>query len=184
MSSKKNPQDFKKKKPKQIATAASWGKKKQSTTVDLDLPSGNTVLVKRVDLPTLLASGAFPDSLMAIVSDKIGSATGKPDAPKEVDAEKVKEVANDPKQLAELFEAVDKIVPLVVAQPVVEYHKRPADPDSNEMEIIPDEDRDEEVVYTDDVDLMDKMHIFQFAVGGTREVETFRAGLESSVADI
>jgi hypothetical protein len=176
-----SPQDFKRKQG--VSKASAWGKK-STKPVELDLPSGEVVLVKRVELPVLLASGAFPDTLMSIVSDKIETATGQQDTPKEVDKELVEETVKDPKKLAELFEAIDKVVPLVVLEPTVVFHKRLVSPDSNEMEIIPDEDRDDEILYTDVVDLEDKMHIFQFAVGGTRDVEEFRTKLESTVADV
>lgn len=179
----KKPQDRKQKKQKQIATAATWGTKASTGSFELELPSGNVILAKRVSLPELLASGAFPDSLMSIVSEKIDTATGQKDTPKEVDPETVKEMVNDPEKLGELFKAVDKIVPLVVAQPTVKFHQRAVE-GSTELETIPDDEREEDVVYTDAVDLMDKMHIFQFAVGGTREVETFRAELASTVADV
>lgn len=186
MSSKnksRRPQDFKKKAERKVATAASWGGKK-AATFELDLPSGHTVLMKRVDLPTLLASGAFPDALMTIVSEKIGTATGQEDSPKEIDPAVVQGMIDDPKKLGELFTAVNKILPIVVAEPAVAYHKRLADPDGTEFEVIPDEDRDEDVVYTDQIDLEDQMFIFQYTVGGTREVETFREELTSVVADV
>lgn len=185
--SPKTPQDRKKKSGKsgkrQIATAATWGSKAATGTFELDLPSGNTILTKRVSLPELLASGAFPDTLMSIVSEKIDTATGQKDTPKEIDPEALKGMVNDPEKLSELFTAVDKVVPLVVAEPTVKFHQRKVE-GSDELETIPDDEREDDVVYTDAVDLMDKMHIFQFAVGGTREVETFRSELTSAVADI
>lgn len=183
------PQDRRAKQgPKKIATAATWGSKKQKSTFELELPSGETVLLKRVDMPTLLASGAFPDSLMSIVSEKIKSATGKDDTPTALDPAVVKNVLADPAKLAELFDSIDKIVPLVVAEPTVRNHKRPVfdaqEKPTGTFETIPDDERDEDVVYTDVVDLEDKMFIFQFTVGGTREVEDFRAELGSTVADV
>lgn len=192
---KNRPQDYKPKQKREIATAATWGGRKASSTFDLDLPSGNTVLVKRVDMPTLLASGAFPDTLMAIVSEKIGSATGQEDAPKAVDKDAMKDIMGSPEKLGELFAAVDRIIPLVVEQPKVLNHRREvatADVAADSKvkvtgatwETIPDAEREEDVVYTDMVDLEDKMHIFQFAVGGTRDVEEFREELASTVADV
>lgn len=178
----KTPQDFKQK--RKVATAKSWGGKKQSATTELLLPSDNTVLIKRVDMPTLLASGAFPDSLMSIVSEKIESATGKANSPTEIDPSVVKNVLADPAKLGELFTAIDRIVPLVVAEPAVANHRRLVEGSETEYEDVPDEERDEDVVYTDQIDLEDKMFIFQFTVGGTREVEDFRTELGSTVADI
>ena len=175
----------KNKKARGVSKASAWGRAKTSNVV-LDLPSGEVVLVRRVVMPQLLASGAFPDSLMAIVSEKIESATGAENAPKEVDPAVMQDMMKDPKKLSQLFDSVDKIMPIVVVEPAVLNHKRPVTPDdlNGEWEVIPEEERDEDVLYTDVVDLEDKMHIFQFAVGGTRDVEEFRSGLKSAVGDV
>lgn len=184
------PQDFKPKAKREIATAASWGSKKATGNFELELPSGSIVLLKRVDLPTLLASGAFPDELMSIVSDKIETATGKADTPKEVDPSVVHDMIGDPAKLAKLFDAVDKVLPIVVAQPPVLNHKRPVLDESGvpvslaATEVIPEEQRVDGFVYTDTVELEDKMFIFQFTVGGTKEVAEFRSELSATVADV
>jgi hypothetical protein len=40
------------------------------------------------------------------------------------------------------------------------------------------------VVYADMVDLVDKLHIFNFVVGGTRDIERFRGGLDELVGSL
>ena len=178
MSSKKKPQDHKAK--SQVGTAKSWKKAgREGTIVDLELPSGNVCRVKRVSLPALLSTGAFPDSLMSLVSDKIETATGEKNKPKEVDPAAAQEFLKDPEKLDQLFSSMDKIIPIVVVEPKVLNHRVPVldaeGNDTGKSVPIPDEDRDEDVLYTDDVDLEDKMHIFQFVVGGVKDVESFRA---------
>ena len=40
------------------------------------------------------------------------------------------------------------------------------------------------VVYADMVDLVDKMAIFNYAVGGTRDLESFREGLDAAMGGL
>ena len=192
MSSKKNPQDHKPKKQKSVTSASAWKSKsgRAGVETDLELPSGNVCRVRRVDMPTLLASGAFPDSLMAMVSDKIDTATGKKDSPKEMDQDEVKSIIADKEKMTALFESIDRLVPIVVVQPRVQNHNLISEDNKVvrpltevERQAI-EEEFEGDVIFTDDVELEDKMFIFQFVTGGKREVETFRAELESAVGDV
>lgn len=180
----KSPQDFKAKAP----TSASAWKGKKKGTFDLELPSGNVCKVRRTDMPTLLASGAFPDSLMAIVSDKIDTATGKKDKPKKLSNDDVKNVMGDADQMAALFESIDRLIPIVVVEPKVKNHNL-LDDKNKVVRPLTQEERDdieaaEDVIFTDDVDLQDKMFIFQYVVGGKGDVEGFRAELGAAVGDL
>jgi len=179
---KKNPQDFK---PKSVTAAGAWKGKKAGSTFDLELPSGNVCKVQRTDMPTLLASGAFPDSLMSIVSEKIESATGKKNKPKELSNDDVQSVLSSPDQMVQLFESIDKLIPIVVVEPKVANHSV-LDPATKKMRPLTDEEREAagDVVFTDEVDLEDKMFIFQFVVGGKSDVEGFRSELGAVVGDI
>lgn len=174
------PQDFKKKpkKPKSTTKAissASDFKKKNKKLFDVELPSGNVVQVRRVDLPSLLADNVFPDTLMAIVQDKLGDAKAKPDID---DSALVADMMGDTDKITELFSAFDNIVVRTVVQPAVRNH---VDEDGK---TIPEEDRDDDFVYTDDIELDDKIFIFQFSVGGDADLESFRAKSASAVADL
>lgn len=185
MSSKK-PQDHKKKSGPTSAKA--WKSSRTGTIMDLELPSGNVCRVKRVDMPTLLASGAFPDSMMAMVTEKVESATGGETRAKPLDNMDAAALMKSPEKLDLLFSSVDKIVPLVVVEPKVLNHRIE---ENGVIRELSDEERqaledeyEEGIVWTDEVDIQDKMHIFQFVVGGSRSVEGFRSGLQSAVADI
>jgi hypothetical protein len=186
-SKKKKPQDFQAK--REVTSAGAWKGKKAGSTFDLELPSGNVCKVRRTDMPTLLASGAFPDSLMAIVSEKIDTATGKKDKPKELSTEEVQSVMGNPDQMVELFSSIDRLVPIVVVEPKVVNHKVEDGKDSKgkpAFRDLTDEEREAlgDVVFTDEVDLEDKMFIFQFVVGGKSDVEGFRNELGSAVGDL
>lgn len=149
------PQDHKSKKS---ATAAkSW--KKATKLAELDLPSGNTALVKPMRITTMLAEGFFPDSLRAIVMQQLSEE--KPS--EEATAGAIQEAFGDMNKLTEMFDVFDRICLAVVKEPQV----LPAP--ENEA------DRDEDLLYIDEVDQEDKMFIFQWAVGGDRDIDTFRA---------
>lgn len=170
-----SPTDRREKTP---TSAKQW--KKASVEEDLELPSGNTARVKRVQLPKLIATGAFPDALTTMAQGHVDEGKGK--APKKK-AMSVEDMIADPSKLQLMFDAFDRITAAVVIEPKVLYH---CYVDGDEIpegysvgDDIPADERDDEVIYTDDVDFDDKQFIFQFVVGGTRDLEQFR-GLQGS----
>lgn len=158
---------------KQLSTSKTW---KRNKGEEIELPSGNVALVKRPGPAALLSDGIMPDTLMPIVQQAIAKGKGL----KPADQQKLLE---DPTQIAGMLDAMDRLMVKVVVEPKVAYHKRLVAPDQadgakpvpEEWEDIPAEDRDDEqFIYTDEVDLEDKMFVFQYAVGGTRDLERFR----------
>lgn len=158
---------------KQVTSSRNW---KRNKGEELELPSGNVALVKRPGPAGLLSGGIMPDTLMPIVQQAIAKGKGiKPS-----DQQKL---FDDPTKIADMLDAMDRLTAAVVLEPKVAYHKKlvvkeghQLDRATEEWEVIPEEDRDNEAfVYTDDVDLEDKMFIFQYAVGGTRDLERFRS---------
>lgn len=162
---------------------------------DVQLPSGNVARVKRVGAEAFLASGLMPDELTALVEKSIHSKKGLP--PK-----KVEEALSDPRKIGQMLEMIDRVVcyavvaPTVVMPPacVVEVDGQECgeyDKDSvaihhdihykNFHECVLGE-RKPGVLYVDIVDMEDKNFIVNFAVGGTRDLATFRAELGASVA--
>lgn len=137
---------------------------------DLVVPSGQTCLVSRPGLEGLIRAGVLRnvDSLSAIVSAKHikKSKKGQPD---KVDAESI---LKDPEALESIIHTVDKVVVHCVIMPQI--HMAP-----NDVTL-----RQPGVVYTDMVGLEDKMFIFNFVVGGTRDLESFRGGLDSAVGGL
>lgn len=137
---------------------------------DLTTPSGQTCLVKRPGVQGLMEAGVIRDmdSLSALVDEKhIKRVNGRPTG--EVN---VQSLTGDTEGLKNIMHVVDRVVCEVVVQPPVSM--APNDPTS----------RKQGVVYTDMIDIMDKMFIFQFAVGGTRGLETFREQFESVVGNV
>lgn len=133
---------------------------KSSARIELKLPSGHTCLVVRPGVQGLIKARLLDslDQLTTIVqADHIDA-----NNPKAM-ASAVSALSADPKRLLEAMELMDKVMCHVVVDPKVLM------PPSEEDE------RDEDKLYADEVDEEDKMFIFQFVVGGTRDIATFRA---------
>lgn len=169
------------------STTKTW---KRNKGEDLDLPSGNTALVKRPGPAALMSKGLLPDELTPIVQEAIRSGKGmKP--------EKQADLVSDPDKIAGMLEGMDKMLALVVVEPSVAFHKYQdsdvANPEvlggkvTKEMvgKVIPEDERDpDKFIYTDEVDFEDKMFIFNYAVGGTRDHARFREELSAGVGDV
>jgi hypothetical protein len=163
-----------------MATSAKqWKKNLAKGMTDLALPSGNSAKVKAPGMQAFLAQGFIPNSLLDIVMKSLDKNSGKPQkTAAQQKAEQAKQavefmssIANDPQKLADLVSTLDK----VWLECVVEPSTHP----------IPDPDvRDEELLYVDEVDFDDKMFVFNFAVGGTRDLEKFRGGVAKNVAAV
>lgn len=148
------------------STAAQW-KAKTSQGYELEVPSGNVALVRPVGMQAFLDKGLIPNSLREIALESI---KGKKTPELKIEDLNEEQIRN----MMQLFDAVTVycvLKPEVVATPL-----------DDEGVPIPSRDREEvDALYVDDVDLQDKMFIFQFACGGTRSVEQFRDEYERSV---
>jgi hypothetical protein len=147
-----------------VSTAQVW--KKSASGIELEVPSGNVCLARRIDLRVLLKRGVIPNSLMPFVNKAI---SGKETNPEDFAAELQRE-GNLDKKLEEMMELVDLIVCECVIEPKV--YPIPAD----------GEERDESLLYVDEVLAEDKNFILQWAVGGTTDLEKFRTEQGSYVA--
>jgi hypothetical protein len=188
------------------ASARAW---KAGQSEDLELPSGHTVLVKRVGPEAFLTSGRVPDALTPIVEEAIRNAEG-------MRPEKTAKMMDDPKMLPKMLGLMNHVIVAAVVEPEVIMPPvciRPlvtgdddsdAEPGTCGQEADADvhvddehdgfhkyisDDRDADTMYADEVDFNDKVFIFNFAVGGTRDLERFRsehgefvAGVESSAS--
>lgn len=172
---------------KRISSAADF--KKQITAVDLDLPSGNTVLANRIGMKSFLETGTIPDYLTPIVQKIIREKQFLP-------PEKEKELATDPQAIKSTQEMLDRALVLTVVQPKVhmppgcevcgkyldyndkDVHNRKGDKFDHDFI---QEERDDDLLYADEVDMEDKMFIFNWSVGGGTDLTEFREQLKESV---
>ncbi len=151
--------------------------------VDLEMPSGQLAQVRRPGVQQLIALGILEnaDGLSAIVDQKhIKRVKGTA----QIDG---KSLLKDPKNMLTIMQMVDKVTARMVVQPIVrepfvdeptgelgETKKRP----------IRDDERQDGVVYTDNIEFMDRMFIFQFAVGGSTDLAQFRERFASALGSL
>jgi hypothetical protein len=174
-----------------MATKASaWKSKSKTRDETIQLPSGNECLVRPIKPEAFLESGMIPDALSSMVMKAVNSKKGLPPS-------KVQELANDPKKLAAAMELFDRALVYCVIEPPVEM--APAcekegcgesytggdavhvDRKHKDYHKYVEGERDPDVLYADVVDMEDKMHIFQWAVGGVGDVAKFRGELQSTM---
>ena len=94
-----------------------------------------------------------------------------------MDGEALKGMIGSPEKMADLFSAFDVITEMIVVEPPVKNHKLHG-------VVIDQPLRDPNFVYTDDIDMNDKSFLFQFSVGGTGELETFREERDAALVDL
>lgn len=132
-----------------MATSANQWKK--ATAIELTLPSGNVALCRRPGLKAFIVSGKVPNTLMPMMK---GALAGQ-----KLDPSKM-EITED--MVADMVQLLD----IVVVDCVIEPNVRPVP--------VGGAERDPEELYIDEVDDEDKNFIFQWAVGGTADIEKFR----------
>lgn len=148
---------------------STWLSAGQGQLTDLTCPSGQLCLAKQPGVEGLMKAGVLHnvDSLTGIVNAKFIN-EGKTGA----ESVNLPALAQDEEALAEILHTVDRVVTHVVVKPRIEM--TPGDVTR----------RKDGVIYADMVDILDKMFIFNFAVGGSRDVEPFRRGLEELVGSL
>jgi sulfur carrier protein ThiS len=136
----------------------------------IELPSGKSAEIRRVPLPQLLAEGLLGDSLAAYAQQAVDAGQGmKPDD--------LKEMAKDPNKIIEALDAYDRLAAKCFVKPQVIYCKV-------DGVVIPEAQRDPEALYSDELDLEDKIFVFQVVAGGTTDLERFRKEFAASVAGV
>jgi hypothetical protein len=147
------------------ASSVSAFKKKKASQV-LELPSGEYMECRRIELSSLIKRGEIPNSLVPIITDALGKGTD-PDLSKIVGKDGM-----DLKLVEDLYSMVEFMTIEASINPKV--HATPDD----------DDERDENLLYVDDLEDEDKMFIYQWATGGTDKLEQFRQELGSSMATL
>lgn len=151
--------------PRKASTAAQFKKKNEP----IELPSGNYIVLKKTSLSGFLQGGSIPNGLMPILQGALAQ-RGKAEVQDQDEA--VDEIMSDPSKLGDMFTAMDAYVCSVAIDPRV--YPIP----ENEA------DRDDELLYADEMEDQDKMFIFQRAMGSTQDLATFRKESASGVEPV
>lgn len=154
-------------KTNKTTSASEWKKKAQIPP--LELPSGCYMRVRKIGLQSLMSMGIMPNSLMAISQRAVNAGKGQPAG---MEDEELLDLVNDPKKVKDITDFMDKMLCVVAQEP--EVHPVPA----------PGVERDDELLYTDEVDEEDKMFIFQVVTGGTTDIAEFRRESGTAVAAV
>lgn len=165
-----------------------WGSSELGGLMDLEVPSGQRCLVRRPGVEGLLAAGVLRDidSLTAIVGeahlDRVHperKAKGKQPAdrkpkktPEKSQEESIDELLKDPDKLVNVMHTIDRVICHCVVKPEVEM--TPNDPTR----------RKDKTIYADMIDMVDKMFIFNFAVGGSGDLDSFREEFDGLVGSL
>jgi hypothetical protein len=147
-----------------------WGSSPEASggPVDLELPSGQLILARKPGLQQLMVEGVLHkmDNLTALVDSKhVRKGRGTPQV-------NVQSLLGDEKALADILHTVDRVLCAVVIKPPVQM--TPNDPTR----------RVNGVIYADTVGIEDKMFLFNWALGGSRDIERFRRESEEVVGSL
>lgn len=140
--------------------------KKRAKGAPLELPSGFVVIARRVELQTFILQGNVPNPLMEVVSEALEKGK-KADIPSMVGVDEGK---MDLDMIQDMYDMVNKVVIACLVEPKV--HDLP----ENEA------DRDDDLLYVDEIDELDKMFIFQWSTGGTSDLDRFRDEARADMA--
>lgn len=140
--------------------------KGRSLGAPVELPSGIWVRMRNPGLDVFLRKGMIPDSLTAMVRRALSGKEGN----QSLSEEDLQDVAGDPDKISEILGLFDSVLLECWTEPKV--HAVPEKP----------EDRRDDLLYVDEVGMDDKMFTFQFAVGGVKDLESFREQQEAMLA--
>ena len=155
--------------PEDKYRATAWGS--TGGLEDLVVPSGQTCLIRRPGMQGMIKAGILNDldSLTSLVQTEHLS-DGKTE--NKVKPEAIKELMSDPKKAENMFHLLDRVMCFCVVKP--------------EIEMAPNNTtrRKDGVIYSDMVEMEDKMFILNYAMGGTRDLSTFRQQADNVVGGV
>jgi hypothetical protein len=159
---------------------------------ELTLPSGQTCQARKIGMEGLLEMGILDqaDSLTAIAEKYTSSKkVGGPDGPTVAETNDAALLA-DPAALKAVIGLADRAMPVIVVSPPVALHYSERVVGKTKVTKLLTEDdrvkiREERnqpgLIFTDQIDFADKMHLFDWASGGLKGLTSFRG---ESTADV
>lgn len=153
----------------------------------MELPSGVKVITRNPGgLKAFMTGSNIPNSLMLVIQNGLKSGQ----------APKAEDIMPEGKLDAELLEGMTVLLDNVTMTTIVEppihaiptqddveaWNKNPANKDDQVQ--TPEDLRDDEIVYVDEIPDIDKQFLLQWVSGGTRDLERFRRELADDVQSI
>jgi hypothetical protein len=168
----------------EVTSASAWRAQTLGGT-PLRVPSGNVCLIKESSgLHVFVQNGSIPNALMPLIDEAMKK--GKPPESADLSLEKNPDLLNDIVTLCDTVTLSLVLKPVVKPIPyLVNSEGRVArDPEGKPI-VLPSSQRETgDFIYVDEVDFEDKMFIFNYAVGGTTDLERFRQELNSSMESV
>jgi hypothetical protein len=154
----------------------------------MELPSGLVMKLKNPGgLQSFIANGTIPNSLLGIVQEGLKGKSG-------LEATKAAaDMADNLDSLGDMLKMLDlvmiqaakepRVFPVPTPEDLERHNILNRDKPENQFETIDDlrESFDDDRLYVDEIEEMDKQFVFQWVSGGVRDLETFRAQLQSNV---
>jgi hypothetical protein len=168
-----------------------WGSEvPEGSTRRIKLPSGNECDAERTGLEGIVKAGVLSegDTLTDVIDKKhVRRVRGGKSADR--DEVNIQSLMDDPEALGKVVMTVDRALVHIVKNPTVALHFHDLDephPKTGAMtRRLPEDERKDGLVYTDQIPLEDKMFLFNWAVGGgTPDAERFRGQSASAVAGV
>ena len=126
-----------------------------------ELPSGMVVRLSNPGgLAAFMGTSAIPNGLMPLVTKQLKASKGDADKINEEDLHK--ELENDPKLLQEMTVMIDHVAIRCIVEP--QCHPTPK----------AGVERDEDLLYVDEIPMMDKQFVFSWLTTGVKDLEPFR----------
>lgn len=159
------------------------------TEEEITLPSGQTCRARKMSIESMIEAGmlAQADALTAQVQKhtkkiktKVGGQTGRggkqaPPAQASADVLDEQALMKDPSGMKALVSLMDRALPHIVTSPTVVLHFTETTVGKTTVtKVIPAEDRESGLVYTDQIGFEDKVDLFNWAADGLGSMLTFR----------
>lgn len=150
----------------------------------IELPSGLVVRWRNPGgLRAFLSEGVIPNSLLPMIDRALKNKQG-------VDETEIADLVKDTGKVAEMMSMYDNIAIKCLIEP--RLHEVPTweDVEKNNQKFPeapvdePEDLRDEDLLYVDELPDDDKMYLFQLISGGVKDLETFRQQQEINVGSL
>jgi hypothetical protein len=176
----------------QRTSAKDWLLSRRGSPVTV--PSGNVALLRRPGPEMFFKAGMIPDALTGLVNEAVRDKQG-------LRPEKVQDLSTNPEMMPQMLLLIDSAVVEATVDPPVRSNPSCITPlpSTNDICDLPaadkvhsdekhkdyhrfiedqrihEDDRDPMFLYASEVDFNDKVFIFQYAVGGSADLERFRS---------
>lgn len=159
--------------------ATAWSTEQFS---DLTCPSGQLCQVRRPGAEGLMRLGLLDQTkgLTALVDQKhLKRVKGQSEINTTALA---RDLVKDPAEALKIMGTIDKIVKYVVVQPELQLPFKTS-PDGQDVPLL-DNERVQGTIYTDMIEMEDRLFIFHYAVGGSSDLERFRSEFGESLTGL